>query len=95
MFGILISKLVESKTNSKHLIGYLDKVIKPLVLVLSKISGNIKIFTVKHGDKDKSNKFMFFRIDDKKLLEKYKTIWTKIEDLKNTELNALIVYNNR
>ena len=74
MFGILISKLVESKTNSKHLIGYLDKVIKPLVLVLSKISGNIKIFTVKHGDKDKSNKFMFFHIDDKKLLEKYKTI---------------------
>ena len=95
MFGILISKLVESKTNSKHLIGYLDKVIKPLVLVLSKISGNIKIFTVKHGDKDKSNKFMFFRIDDKKLLEKYKTIRTKIKDLKNIELNALIVYDNR
>ena len=28
---------------------------------------------------------MFFRIDDEKLLEKYKTIWTKIEDLKNIE----------
>ena len=25
---------------------------------------------------------MSFRIDDEKLLEKYKTIWTKIEDLK-------------
>ena len=74
MFGILISKLVETKTNSKYLIGYFDKVIKPLVLVLSKISGNVKIFTVKHGGKDKSNKFMYFRIDDKKLLEKYKTI---------------------
>ena len=55
MFGILISKLVETKTNSRYLIGYLDKLIKPLVLVLSKISGNVKIFKVKHGDKDKSN----------------------------------------
>ena len=32
---------------------------------------------------------MSFRIDDEKLLEKYKTVWTKIEDLKNIELNAL------
>ena len=28
---------------------------------------------------------MFFRIDDEKLLEKYKTIWARIEDLKNIE----------
>ena len=32
---------------------------------------------------------MLFRIDDEKLLEKYKTIWTKIEDFKNIELDAL------
>ena len=30
-------KLIETKTNSKHLIGYLDKVIKPLALILPKI----------------------------------------------------------
>ena len=35
---------------------------------------------------------MSFRIDDEKLLEKYKGIWTKIEDFKNIELNALPVY---
>ena len=29
--NIVISKLIETKTNSKYLIGYLDKVIKPLV----------------------------------------------------------------
>ena len=29
------------------------------------------------------------------LLEKYKVIWTKIEDLKDIELNALPVYDNR
>ena len=38
---------------------------------------------------------MSFRIDDEKLLEKYKAIWTKIEDLKNIELNALPVYDDR
>ena len=30
-----------------------------------------------------------------KPLEKYKTIWIKIEDLKNIELNALQVYDDR
>ena len=34
---------------------------------------------------------MSFRRDNKKLLEKYKTIWTKIEDLENIELNVLPV----
>ena len=29
------------------------------------------------------------------LLEKHKTIWTKIEDLINIELNALPVYERR
>ena len=38
---------------------------------------------------------MSFRINDQKLLEKYKTIWTEIEDLKNIELNALTVYDDR
>ena len=28
-------------------------------------------------------------------MEKYKTIWIKIEDLKNIELNALQVYDDR
>ena len=36
---------------------------------------------------------MSFHIDDEKLLEKYKTIWRKIEDLKIIELNALLAYN--
>ena len=35
---------------------------------------------------------MYFRADDKKLLEKYKAVFTKIEYLKDTELNALPVY---
>ena len=46
------------------------------------MSGYVKIFKVKDGDKDKNHKMMSFHRDDDKLLEKYKTIWTKIEDLK-------------
>ena len=41
--------------------------------------GYVKTFKVKEGDKDKNNKLMSFRINDEKLLEKYKSIWTKIE----------------
>ena len=62
---------------------------------MPKISGYAKTFKVKDKNKDKSNKFMSFRIDDEKLLEKYKAIWAKIEDLKNIELNALAVFDDR
>ena len=87
--NIVISKLVKTKTNSKYLIGYLDKTIRLLVLIMPKMSGYVKTF------KDKNNKLIYFLIDDEKLLEKYKAIWTKIEDLKSIELNAFPVYDNR
>ena len=77
---IAISKLVEIKNSSKYLIGYLDEGIRPLVLILPRMSGYVKTFKSKDGDKDKKTKLMTFRIDDHKLLEKYKTISTKIED---------------
>ena len=38
---------------------------------------------------------IYLAIDDDKLLEKYKTIWTKIEGLLNIKLNALPVYDDR
>ena len=58
---------------------------------MSKVSGYVKTFKVK----DKSNKLMSFCIDDEKVLKKYEPIWTKIEDLKNIELNALPTYDDR
>ena len=39
--NIIISELFKTKTNSKYLIGYLDKVIIPLVLILPKISAYV------------------------------------------------------
>ena len=68
---------------------FLDDVIKPLILILPKMSGYVKTF------KNKKNKIKFFHIDDDILLEKYKTIWTDINDFKNIELNLLFVYNDR
>ena len=59
------------------------------------MSGFVKTFKVKDGDKDKTSKLKSFCIDDGKLLDKYKTILTKTEGLKNNELNALPVYDDR
>ena len=90
--NIVILKLFKIKNNSKYLIGLkFDKVIAPLVLMMPKMSGYVKRFKVK----DKNNQLMSFRRDDEKLLEKYKAIWTKTEELKDIELNALPVYDDR
>ena len=85
---LVISKLVKTYKSSNYFIGYLDKFIRPLVLILPKMSGYVKTFKVKDRDKDTNNNLTSFRIDDEKLLEIYKIIWTKIEDLKNIELNS-------
>ena len=92
--NIVISKLIKTKANSKYLIGYLDKSIRSLVSIMPNMSGYVNLFKVKDGDKCKNNKLISFRIDDEKLLEKYNTNWTKIQDLKNIELNALLVYDD-
>ena len=41
-----------------------DNAIRPLVLIMPEMSGYVKTFKVKDGDKDKNNKLMSFRIDD-------------------------------
>ena len=73
--SIVISKLIETKTNFKYLIAYLDKVVRPSVLVLSKISEYVKKFKVK----DKNNNLMSFHIDDESIRIKYKAIWIKLK----------------
>ena len=79
---------METKNSCEYLIGYLDEVIRPLVLILSKMSGYIETFNDKGEDKNRNNKYMSLRIDGDKLLEKYKTIWTKFEDLTKIELDT-------
>ena len=62
--------------------GYVDKLIRLLVLILHKMSEYVKTFKVTHSDKDKNNKLASFHVDYEKLLEKYNTIWTRTEDIK-------------
>ena len=57
-------------------------------MILLKMGGYVKTF------RDKNNRLMSFSIDDDKLLEKYKTIWTKIDNLRNIELNTLPAYDD-
>ena len=45
---------------------------------MPKMSGYLKTFKVGN----KINKLILFQIDDEKLLEEYKAIWTKSEELK-------------
>ena len=69
--NIVILNLIERNNNSKFFIGYLDEVIKPLLSVLPNMSGYVKDFKDKDGNK--TNKLMSFSIEDENLLEKYKT----------------------
>ena len=55
----------------------------------------VKAFKIKGEDKDKNNKLMSFCRDDENLLKKDEAIWTKIENLRNIELNAATVFNDR
>ena len=87
--NIIISKLLQAKTNSKCFIGMkFDEAIRPLDLIMPKMSGYVKTFKFE----DEINKLMSFCMDDEKLLE---PIWIKIEDLSNIELDAFPVHDNR
>ena len=73
---------MKTKAISNYLIGYSDKAIRPLILIMLKMSGYVKTFKVKDGDKNKNNKLISFCIDNEKLLEKSKNSRNKSEDLK-------------
>ena len=60
------------------MIGYLDKGIRALNLLIPTISEYVKTVKVE----DRKNKLMSFHIDYEKLLGKCRAILTKIEELK-------------
>ena len=53
------------------MIGYSDKAI--IIFIMPKMSGYVRTLKAE----DINSKLMSFCIDDEKLLEKYKAIWTK------------------
>ena len=75
------------KYTFKYFLGYNDDdVIRPLCIKIPQM-----IAYVKHFD---SNKIMFFKINDNKLLKKYTKTWGKISILINIELDSKPVYGD-
>ena len=61
--NIVISQLIDTKSNSKYVIRYFDEVTRPLALILLKMSRYVKIFKEKnnlHIDDDKLLQFLIF-----------------------------------
>ena len=54
----LSQKLVKKQTNSNYLIGYLDKAIRSLVLIMLKMSGYVRHLKLKMEEKMKTIKFL-------------------------------------
>ena len=75
--NIVASKSIETKTNSKYLIEYLDEVIKPSVLLLPKMYGYFNTFRDKDWNKD--NKLVSFRRDGEKVLKTVKPFVLKLK----------------
>ena len=86
---ILVSKKEScgAKNSLKYFIGYNDDdVIRPLCIKLPQMIGYVKHFD--------SNKTMFFKVGDNKLLKKYNKIWKKISSLINIEFDSEPVYGD-
>ena len=86
---ILVSKKesYNIKNSSKYFIGYNDSdVIRPLCIILSQMIGYVKHFD--------SNKTMYFKVNDNKLLKKYNKIWEKISNLLNIKFDSQPVYGD-
>ena len=59
--------------------GYSDKALRLLILIMPTISGYVKTFKGKDGNKDKNNILMSFRPDDEKLLVNIKLLGLRLK----------------
>ena len=75
-----------TKNSSKYFIGYNDDVIRPLFIRLLQMIGYFKHFH--------SNKTMFFKVSDNKLLKKYNKIWERDSNLMNIQFDSESVYGD-
>ena len=83
---VLVSNVISfGERNYKYFIGYLYK---PLHKMLPKTNGYVKSY-------DGQTKRMYFLIEDDDLLEKYNTIWDKVNADINKEFDSEPNYNKR
>ena len=84
---ILLSKKEPygKKSSFKYFLGYNVDAIRPLCLKLPQMIGYVKNFD--------SNKTMYFKVYDNRLLKKYTKVWERVSILMNIDLivNLLLV----
>ena len=85
---LVFNKISFGEKNYKYFIGYLynDNKVKPLTIMLPKTSAYVESY-------DGRTKWMYFLIEDDDLLEKYNTIWDKVNANIRKEFDSEPVYN--
>ena len=85
---IVCNRISFGEKNYKYSIGYSydNHKVKPLHIMLPKTSPYIKSY-------DGQTKWMYFLIDDYNLLEKFNTIWDKVNADIKKEFDSEPVYN--
>ena len=86
---VVSDKFKHSDDGFKYFIGYKKgKIVKPLCIILSQMSGYIKYF--ENGGKNVS-----FVIKDDDVLDQYNEIWNKIKKDLNIKLHRMPVYDEK
>ena len=75
-----------TKYSLKYFIGYNDDVTRPLCIRIPQMIGYVKCFD--------SNKTMYFKVSDNKLLKKYNKIGETVSNLMNIEFDSERVYDD-
>ena len=86
---VISDKFNHNNNDFKYFIGYQeDEIVKPLCIILPKMSGYIKYF-------EYGNPNMSFFIKDDELWEKYKQIWDVIKNKLKIKFHSLPVYDKK
>ena len=87
---VVFYRIKRNNDGSKYFIGYShgDDVIRPLCIILPKMSGYIKNF-------DNGGKNMSFKIEDESVYLKYTEIWNKIKGILNVKFHSQPTYDDK
>ena len=86
---VISNKFKHSDDGFKHFIGYKeDEIVKPLCIILSRMSGYIKYF-------ENGGKNMSFEIKNDDVLNKYNEIWNKVKKILNIKFHSMPVCDEK
>ena len=84
---VISDKFKHNDDGFKYFVGYKKgKIVKPLCIILTQMSGYIKCF-------ENGGKNMSFEIKNDDVLNKYNEIWNKVKKTVNIKFYSIPVYN--